>query len=113
MRQRVLMKFFTESQFSYCSLVWMCCDKISDNLHKLANNNNNSTTTTNNNSNNSNNNTNTNNKNNNNNNSNNNNNHYHYYYYYYYYYYYKVLTCFSSNVIPLIDFSIKAIGQQF
>ena len=97
MRQRVLMKFFTESQFSYCSLVWMCCDKISDNLHKLANNNNNSTTTTNNNSNNSNNNTNTNNKNNNNNNSN----------------YYKVLTCFSSNVIPLIDFSIKAIGQQF
>ena len=30
-RRRVLMKSFIESQFTYCLLVWMCCDKISDN----------------------------------------------------------------------------------
>ena len=34
------MKFFIESQFVYCSLVWMCCDKTSDNrinhLHERA-----------------------------------------------------------------------------
>ena len=29
--QRVLMKSFIESQFTYCPLVWMCCDKTSDN----------------------------------------------------------------------------------
>ena len=27
----VLMKSFIESQFAYCPLVWMCCDKASDN----------------------------------------------------------------------------------
>ena len=34
------MKSFIESHFSYCSLVWMCCDKTSDNrinhLHERA-----------------------------------------------------------------------------
>ena len=25
------MKSFIESQFAYCPLVWMCCDKASDN----------------------------------------------------------------------------------
>ena len=34
------MKFFIESQFAYCPLVWMCCDKTSDNcinhLHERA-----------------------------------------------------------------------------
>ena len=30
-RQRVLMKFFIEYRFAYCRLVWMCCNKISDN----------------------------------------------------------------------------------
>ena len=37
---RVLMKFFIESQFAYCPLVWMCCVKTSDNrinhLHEPA-----------------------------------------------------------------------------
>ena len=28
----VLMKYFIESQFAYCPLEWMCCDKTSDNL---------------------------------------------------------------------------------
>ena len=28
---RVLTKSFIESQFAYCPLVWMCCDKTSDN----------------------------------------------------------------------------------
>ena len=39
-RGRVLMKSFIESQFEYCPLVWMCCDKTSDNrinhLHERA-----------------------------------------------------------------------------
>ena len=39
-RRRVLMKSFIESQFAYCSLVCMCCDKTSDNrvnhLHERA-----------------------------------------------------------------------------
>ena len=39
-RRRVLMKSFIESQFVYCPLVWMCCDKTSDNrinhLHECA-----------------------------------------------------------------------------
>ena len=39
-RRRVLMKSFIESQFSYCPLAWMCCDKTSDNrinhLHERA-----------------------------------------------------------------------------
>ena len=39
-RRRVLMKSFIESQFAYCPLVWMCCDKTSDNrinhLHERA-----------------------------------------------------------------------------
>ena len=39
-RRRVLMKSFIESQFAYCPLVWVCCDKTSDNrinhLHKRA-----------------------------------------------------------------------------
>ena len=30
-RRRVLMKSFIESQFAHCALVWMCCDKTSDN----------------------------------------------------------------------------------
>ena len=34
------MKSFIESQFVYCPLVWMCCDKTSDNrinhLHERA-----------------------------------------------------------------------------
>ena len=34
------MKSFIESQFAYCPLVWMCCDKTSDNrinhLHERA-----------------------------------------------------------------------------
>ena len=30
-RRGVLMKSFIESQFAYCPLVWMCCDKASDN----------------------------------------------------------------------------------
>ena len=38
--RRVLMKSFIESQFAYCPLVWMCCDKTSDNrinhLHERA-----------------------------------------------------------------------------
>ena len=29
-RRRVLMKSFIESQSAYCPLVWMCCDKTSD-----------------------------------------------------------------------------------
>ena len=36
----VSMTSFIESHFSYCSLVWMCCDKTSDNrinhLHERA-----------------------------------------------------------------------------
>ena len=28
---RVFMKSFIESQFTYSALVWMCCDKTSDN----------------------------------------------------------------------------------
>ena len=39
-RQRVSMKSFIEFQFAYCPLVWMCCDKTSDNrinhLHERA-----------------------------------------------------------------------------
>ena len=39
-RRRVLMKSFIESQFAYCPLVRMCCDKTSDNrinhLHERA-----------------------------------------------------------------------------
>ena len=39
-RQRVLMKYFIESQFAYCHLAWMYCDKTSHNrinhLHELA-----------------------------------------------------------------------------
>ena len=39
-RRRVLTKSFIESQFAYCPLVWMCCDKTSDNrinhLHERA-----------------------------------------------------------------------------
>ena len=39
-RRGGLMKSFIESQFAYCPLVWMCCDKISDNhinhLHQRA-----------------------------------------------------------------------------
>ena len=39
-RRRVLMRTFIESQFAYCPLVWMCCDKTSDNrinhLHERA-----------------------------------------------------------------------------
>ena len=27
---RALMKLFIESQFAYCPLVWMCCNKTSD-----------------------------------------------------------------------------------
>ena len=34
------MKSFTESQFAYCPLLWMCCDKTSDDrtnhLHERA-----------------------------------------------------------------------------
>ena len=30
-RPRVLMKYFNQSQFAYCLLVWMCGDKTSDN----------------------------------------------------------------------------------
>ena len=29
-RRIVLMKYFIESQFAYCPLVWMCCDRTSD-----------------------------------------------------------------------------------
>ena len=37
-RRRVLMKSFIESQFPYCFLAWMCCDKTSGNRinHKRA-----------------------------------------------------------------------------
>ena len=39
-RRRVLIESFIESQFAYCPLVWMCCDKTSDNrinhLHERA-----------------------------------------------------------------------------
>ena len=39
-RHRVLMKSFIESQFAYCPLVQVCCDKTSDNrinhLHERA-----------------------------------------------------------------------------
>ena len=30
-RRKALKKSFIESQFPYCALVWMCCDKTSDN----------------------------------------------------------------------------------
>ena len=39
-RRRVLMKSFIESQFAYCPLVWICCEKTFNNrinhLHKRA-----------------------------------------------------------------------------
>ena len=39
-RRKVLMKNFIESQFAYCPLVWVYCDKTSDNrinhLHERA-----------------------------------------------------------------------------
>ena len=39
-RRRILMKSFVGSQFAYYPLVWMCCDRTSDNrinhLHERA-----------------------------------------------------------------------------